>query len=66
MKRLPLDFATYCPHCHTPVIGVEIRELYDGLAYYFCEQCKLHWSRKGAPLTKKQAVNIKREEIFEL
>ena len=66
LNRPPLDFVTYCPHCHTPVVSVEIRKLYDGVAYYYCEHCKLYWSRKGNPLTEEQAVNMKREEVFEL
>jgi len=65
-----------CPHCNADLrdlengppfmrsIGVEIRGLYDGVAYNQCPDCKGNWSRKGTPLSKDQAQNISRDEIF--
>lgn len=69
--RSPLN----CPHCNADLrdpqgppfkleIGIEIRGLYDGVAYYQCPECKGAFSRKGTPMTEDQVKNIGRDDIF--
>ena len=64
-----------CPHCNADLrdpkgppfkreMGIQIRGLYDGVAYYQCPECQGAFSRKGTPMTPEQAKNIDRDEIF--
>ena len=71
------DGVTTCPHCSfdlrseqgppfSVAIGVEVRGLYDGVAYYECPSCSGNWSRKGTPLSKKQALSMRNTDIFRI
>jgi hypothetical protein len=64
-----------CPHCHMDLrdpdgppfkleMGVEIRGLYDGVAFQQCPKCEGAWTRKGTPLTRSEVLSLNRDEIF--
>ena len=37
------------PRCYSKVIGIEIRGLYDGVAYWHCPVCGENWHRWTEP-----------------
>ena len=63
-----------CPHCNSDLrdrengppfkreIGIEVRGLYDGVAYFSCPDCGGKFSRKGTPLQNN--CNLTRKDIF--
>ena len=65
--HLPLDPRNaVCTVCRRDVVSVEVRGLYDGTAYYYCPTCRLHWSRRGTPITEEQALHLTRQEVHTL
>ena len=63
----------HCPHCKMNLrdfydnpleVGVEIRQLYDGVAYWHCPLCGGAWTRQGTPLSKQETRELTRGDIF--
>ena len=66
---------TNCPHCNADLrdpdgppfkreIGIEIQDLYDGIAFYRCPDCQGGFSRSGKALSASELDNLSREIIF--
>ena len=45
-----------CPKCGGKATAVEVAEIYDGIAYFRCEPCKVKWHRFGKDQPHRRAA----------
>lgn len=51
---------------YSHIVGVEIRGLYDGVAYWACPQCGAQWHRWSAPGRIRDSLAVTHPHLLDL